>query len=248
MRILALETSTRQATVAALEDNRLLGQTELDPAQRTAQAFAPAIARQLLAVGWRACEVQLIVVSQGPGSFTGLRVGVTAAKTLAYAVRAEVLGVNTLQVIADQSPAAVERLDVVTDAQRRQLFVAHFRRRGEALEMVGDVQIVNNDAWLESLAMAEESGETSRETGDGEAARRWVSGVGLARLRADLPDGVSVVAEQCWSPQASTLGRVGYRQYARGRRDDLWKLVPHYYRQSAAEEKHAAQKASADGE
>jgi hypothetical protein len=51
---------------------------------------------------------------------------------------------------------------------------------------------------------------------------------------------VFVAAADRWSPRAATLGRLGYLDYCDGRRDDLWKLVPHYYRPSAAEEKFAA--------
>jgi hypothetical protein len=51
-----------------------------------------------------------------------------------------------------------------------------------------------------------------------------------------VPDGVVVVAASAWAPQAATVGRLGYLAYQAGRRDDLWQLVPHYYRKSAAEE------------
>ena len=69
-------------------------------------------------VGWRPDDVQLVAVSVGPGSFTGLRVGVTAAKVFAYAVGAEVLGVDTLEAIAAASPDDVAEVSAVIDAQR----------------------------------------------------------------------------------------------------------------------------------
>ena len=220
LRILALETSTLDASVAALEGDRVLGQTLLDRQRRTAQIFAPAIEQLLRSVEWRPQDVQLVAVTQGPGSFTGLRVGVTAAKTLAYAVGAEVFAVNTLEVIAWQAPNAVQRICAVLDAQRQQLFSATFQRPGDRLTEVSGTRIEDIAAWLAGLT-------------PGIA----VTGPGLVRLRDRLPGEVAVVDAACWTPQAATVGRVAYLEYQSGKRHDLWTLNPVYYRSSAAEEK-----------
>ena len=220
MRILALETSSLTASVAAFEDEQLLDETAFDPPLRTAQSFAPAIARQLAAVHWRPADVQLIAVTVGPGSFTGLRVGVTAAKTLAYAVGAEVLGLNTLHVIAAQAPPQFPQLYAVLDAQREQLFAACFNRCGPDWHVQVDAHIVDNARWLACLTP--------------DVA---VTGAGLARVREQIPAGIHVLDPSLWTPRAATVGRLAGRAYHAGQRDDLWALVPRYYRQSAAEEK-----------
>ncbi len=219
MRILALETSSLTGSVAVLDDDRVQGQTQLDPQQRTAQSFAPAIVRQLAKVGWRAQDLQLIAVTLGPGSFTGLRIGVTVAKTLAYAVGAQVVGLNTLQVIAAQTPAGFADVWAVLNAQRQQLFAGRYRRQETLWETVRDAEIVANETWLQSLS-----------------AGVAITGWGLAKLRDRLPAGVILVDEANWEPQAATVGRLGHLAYQSGRRDDLWKLSPQYYRKSAAEE------------
>lgn len=222
MNVLALETSCRNASVAVLENDRLLSHCEFGSSRRTAQAFAPEIAGQLSAVGWCPGDVQLIVVSQGPGSFTGLRVGVTAAKTLAYATGAPVLGVNTQQVIAYQAEGDWEEITVVGDAGRQQLFVDCFRRIADRLEPACSPGIVDISAWLQSLD-------------DGQ----WVTGPGLSQRVDQLPAGVRSTTSADWLPRAATLGRIGYSEFQAGRRDDLWNLKPIYYRPSAAEEKLA---------
>ena len=72
----------------------------LDPARRSARTLAPGIRHLLADAGWTPRDVALVAVSIGPGSFTGLRLGVMTAKAFAYAVGAPVLGIGTLEVIA----------------------------------------------------------------------------------------------------------------------------------------------------
>ncbi len=219
--ILALETSGRRGSVAVLQDDAPLALGTIAPDQRTAAAITPLVKEQLARAAVALEQIDLVAVTAGPGSFTGLRVGVTTAKTLAYALRCEVLGVDTLQVIAEQVPAAVENVWTVLDAQRQQLFAARFHRNDSgAMVVQTPTAIVDNDAWIASL-------------GAGDA----VCGRGVARMRDRLDEGVHVADEAVWEPQAETVGRLAKRLHDEGGRDDFWKLSPQYFRQSAAEEK-----------
>ena len=220
LRILALETSTLDASVAVFEDARILGQVAFDRSRRTAQSFAPAIVHQLESVGWRPQDLHLVAVSIGPGSFTGLRVGVTAAKTLAYAVGADVLGIPTLQVVARQAPVRTAGISAVLDAQRQQLFVADFQHRDGQLVAGCDTRIVDAASWLEGLS-------------PGTA----VTGPGLVRWQDRIPAEVQVIEPSYWTPLAATVGQLAYEQYESGSRQDLWTLNPRYFRSSAAEER-----------
>ena len=123
-RTLALETSGLSGSVAACDGGRLLAERELAQGSRSAQSLAPALRQLLAQVGWQARDVHRVAVTVGPGSFTGLRVGVTTAKAFAYAVGAEVIGINTLDVIAAQAPVEAARVAVALDAQRQELFAA----------------------------------------------------------------------------------------------------------------------------
>jgi tRNA threonylcarbamoyladenosine biosynthesis protein TsaB len=220
--VLALETSALAGSVALFDGDRVLAQRELDLARRSAQTLAPAIAELLAAAGIVPGDVRLVATTVGPGSFTGLRVGVTTAKTFAYAVDAEVLGLNTLEVIAAQTPLATETTEVhaVIDAQRKELYVGRFS--GREFASLAANAIVPEQTWLEALLPG-----------------TVVTGPGLARLESRLPAGVVAVEHPLRLPQAITVGRLAWRDYQRGRRDDLWKLAPAYLRASAAEEKAA---------
>src|SRR5262245_55101971 len=174
MRTLALETSGTAGSLAVLDASRVLAERMLDPAHKAARTLAPAIRELLREVGWRPADVQLVAVAAGPGSFTGLRIGVTTAKTFAYAVGAQVLGVNTLEAVACAAPPVSFPLRVVMDAQRRELFAATFAREENGrIAFAVPTHIVAADEWLAGLRPGES-----------------VAGPGLERLAAALPTGV----------------------------------------------------------
>ncbi len=245
MRTLALETTERIGSVAAFEDERLLAERTLASEQRSAQSLIPAIGQLLDGLAWKPTEIDLIAVTDGPGSFTGLRIGVTAAKTLAYAAEAEVVGVNTLEVIAAQAVVGSQAehgaasLWAVMDAQRRQLFAARFERdpsnADPSWRMIEPTTIVDQDAWLASL---DRSNASARD--DAASSIDWVSGPALGRLATKLPAGALLVDEARWAPTAASVGRLGIARYQAGHCDDIWTLVPNYFRKSAAEEKWEA--------
>jgi len=218
--LLAIDTATRYASVALYGGRGVAAEHSWLSHNNHTVEMAPAIAAMLAQQGVASEALTAVAVAKGPGSFTGLRVGITAAKTLAYAVGAEVFAVNTLKVIAWQAPSARQRVCAVLDAQRQQLFVADFRRTGEHLAEVSETRILDHADWLAGLTP--------------EVA---VTGPGLSGLEDRLPAGIAVVAPACWTPQAATVGRVACLEYLGGARHDLWTLNPRYYRSSAAEEK-----------
>jgi tRNA threonylcarbamoyladenosine biosynthesis protein TsaB len=221
--LLALETSGRTGTVAIFADGRLVLQRQLATDQRSAQSLLPAIRSCLAEAGWAPGQTDLVAVTTGPGSFTGLRVGVVAAKTFAYAAGCEVMGVETLRVIAVQSAQDAADLSAVIDAQRNQLYCGFFRVDHEGqVDALRTTRILDFEDWLAELRPG-----------------TVVSGPGLrhGELVDRLPKTVRAADESVWVPRAATVALLAWRDYRAGRRDDLWKLAPNYYRKSAAEEK-----------
>lgn len=227
-RIIAIESSDRAASVAALEarDDQLhvVGSQEVISQQRPAQALLPELQSLLGQCRWRPGDVQLVCVAAGPGSFTGLRIGVTAAKTLAYAVGAELAGVSTLAAIAAQIAARVRPMWAVLSAQRDQLYCARFSSTAEAIERCqpadASASILTVDAWLGQLAPGQ-----------------VVAGPPLERIADRLPKGVESAPQEVWRPKAVTVGQLGYSLMTSGRTIDPMQLTPYYIRRSAAEEK-----------
>jgi tRNA threonylcarbamoyladenosine biosynthesis protein TsaB len=228
VKILALETTDLSGSVAASDDSNLLQELELNPKQRSAQSLAPAICSLLEQVGWKPAEVQLVAVTVGPGSFTGLRVGVTTAKIFAYAVGADILGIDTLETIAANFSSDVgasscpdsDSLQVILDAQRGEIVVGDFARSPDGwFRPVGPQRLLQIESWIK------------------EGKQSAVVGPILKKLQSKLPADIMILEERYWTPRAAQVARLAARDYAAGRRDDLWTLLPRYSRRSAAEEK-----------
>jgi tRNA threonylcarbamoyladenosine biosynthesis protein TsaB len=219
-RLLILETSQRRGFVAVAQGTRLLGERPLDEARRHARDLAPACGDLLKGQGWRPADLHGVIVSRGPGSYTGLRVGVMSAKTLAYATGCALLGVETFAALAVQAPDEARTLDVIADAQQDKVYVQRFDRAGDGWQPRTSLAIVPVAEWLKTL------------TPD-----VWISGPGLEQHRAILPPSALLVAEEQRYPRPERLLRLGLVRHAASERDDPFTLEPLYLRPSSAEEK-----------
>lgn len=219
---IGIETSGREGTVALLREEKLVTERSLShEGRRHARTLVHEL-QQMLAeanVAPRACD--LLAVSVGPGSFTGLRVGVVCAKTWAYATGCRLVAVDTLHAIAASAEDSVDRVDVVSDAQRGDLFLGRFCRDDQRAWMSeADTQIISTDEWLKQLTM-----------------ERSVTGPAIEKLKERIQQSVCILPESTWHPSARTVARVGHTMAQAGQTVDHWSLVPLYLRKSAAEEK-----------
>jgi len=151
MLILALESSAKPASVAVCADGELLGlyfQNCGLTHSRTLLAMAESLLENL---GVRAPDVDLVAVSRGPGSFTGVRIGVSAAKGLAWGMDKPVCGVSTLEAMARQSPEDGAVLCPVMDARRGQVYNALFEWRDGALVRVREDRAISLECLEQDL-------------------------------------------------------------------------------------------------
>jgi tRNA threonylcarbamoyladenosine biosynthesis protein TsaB len=220
MKTIALETSSTPGSLALLDDEDVVYERQLPERERTTATFAVELQAALRQFGWRPAEVDLFAVCEGPGSFTGLRIGVTAAKTFAYAIGCQLVALNTLEVVASQAAQELQPLWAVLDAQRQQLFVAQYELRAGTLHELTLTDLVKASDWLASLP-----------------AGTIVTGTGLRNWTAQLSDRLAATPRSLWDVVARSLGKMAVRRHAEGKTNDLWQLVPRYYRPSAAEEK-----------
>ncbi len=222
-RLLILETSGRTGYVGVALGEELRGVRRLDEARRHARDLAPAMAELLAKQGWRPRDIHAVIVSRGPGSYTGLRVGIMSAKAFAYAAGSALIAVDTFPVLASQAPASIARVDVLADAQQDKVYVQSFARSAEEWQPASELAIRRFADWL-----------TAREPST------WVTGPGLLKWASHLPADIPQAEASLWEPQPASLLRLGLQRYSAGNPDDPWTLEPLYLRPSSAEEQWRA--------
>lgn len=132
MRILAIDTACNLARVALTKDGVLLKEITVDDKRRHSVKLLPAIETLLRDCGVTPKDLDLIAVTKGPGSFTGLRIGVVTAKTMAYALHIPLVGVNTLDAIAASFAEEEGIVCPLIDARNTRAYGA-FYRKGERI-------------------------------------------------------------------------------------------------------------------
>ncbi len=221
MRILAMETATAVGSVALLQGSTPVAEVTESVPMRHLEWLAPTVRRLLAEVGWRPEEIEGLAVSIGPGSFTGLRIGIATAGAWAKARGIPVVGVPTLAVVAMgvQAPGLV---CPVLDVRRGEVAAALFRQgRARVMDdVVGPIERV-----LELLPRD----EAITFAGDGlERYGRAVLAVCAGRA--------TIAAREQWAPHATATGLLAIERLSRGERDDPYLLLPTYGRHPAVEE------------
>ena len=122
MKILAMDTSNATLAVAVHEDHQLLGQIQTTVNKNHSISLMPAIDQLMQMVNVKPTELDRIVVAQGPGSYTGLRIGVTTAKTLADTLNIDLVGVSSLKVLAANCVNISEIIVPIFDARRKNVY------------------------------------------------------------------------------------------------------------------------------
>jgi len=220
---LAFETSSAQGCVALGCGSTVLGAAGFTKARAHAVEFIPTIDALCRAHGVEPRRVEWVFVSAGPGSFTGLRIGITAARMIALSVGARIVALPTLEVIAQNAldaPNPTERLVVILDAKRQRVYTATFERRGDHYSAVSEPCEADP---IEYLAKQER--------------RCAVLGEGVLYHRAAIAaSGLAILPESLYPPRAETVYRLGAERAALGRSIAARDLVPIYIRRPEAEE------------
>jgi len=215
MRILAIETATPVASVALLERDRLVREVIESVPRRHLEWLAPSIARLLGELGWQPADVEAVAVSIGPGSFTGLRIGVATAAAWARARDVPIVAASTLETVAEGVDAH-GLICPVLDARRGEVAAALFERNGTLRrvldDLVGPVEVLLSRLPRDRAVVF--AGDAIAHHGEA--------------LRGH-PKAVFAPQDQ-WIPRAAMAGRLAWRRLSRGDRDDPYRLRPVYAR------------------
>ncbi len=212
MRILGIETATRAASVAVIFDGKLLAESVRESPQSFSETLMPQVEEVIRAAG--AFErLDAVAVSIGPGSFTGLRIGLATAKALAYAWGIKIIGVSTLQAMAYNFPNA--KVVPLTDAQKNRAYCQIFADG-----------VAQTELKIEPID--EIVTELGRATGE-----FFLCGDVLHKIKVPLPPNVHLAPSNLKMPRASS---VAICAEASGKVDNVMNLEPLYIRRSEAEE------------
>ncbi|MFV0557518.1 MAG: tRNA (adenosine(37)-N6)-threonylcarbamoyltransferase complex dimerization subunit type 1 TsaB [Enterococcus sp.] len=146
MKILAIDTSNQTLALGLSENGRLIGQMQTTVNKNHSLTLMPAIDQLMKSVHWQPSDLEKIVVAQGPGSYTGLRIGVTTAKTLAQTLGIELVGISSLAIVAANMVHAESWIVPLFDARRKNVYAgAYVWQDNQLINVLSDQHIAFAD-------------------------------------------------------------------------------------------------------
>jgi tRNA threonylcarbamoyladenosine biosynthesis protein TsaB len=222
MKILAVDTSALTLSVALTEDKKPVAQTTLNTGHTHSETLLPALERLMDFASWKVSDIDLFAVSEGPGSFTGVRIGVSFVKGLAFGGK-KCVGVSTLEALAYNLLGFKGIISPVMDARRGQFYNALFVSDGKTLTRLSEDRAISAEELEKEL---EKYSDTSVYLcGDGyEIARKMLKNENIE----DTP-------EALLKQNAYSVAVVALKEYEKGNATDDSTLSPTYLRVPQAE-------------
>jgi tRNA threonylcarbamoyladenosine biosynthesis protein TsaB len=221
---ISVETSGRVGSVAVARGEEIVAGRSFSTQRGHGVELLPTVSALCEQAGVAPSAVKHVYVSGGPGSFTGLRIGVTFAKAMALAVGARVVRVPTLDVIAQNALAIISRpsrVVAVLDAKRRHVYASAFDLAGEHYEPIDEPNERDPESYLQSLGPVTVLGE----------------GIAYHQQAIEAVEGVTIGGEELSRARAETVHRLGRRMALSGLFISIGELIPIYVRRPEAEEK-----------
>jgi tRNA threonylcarbamoyladenosine biosynthesis protein TsaB len=224
MRTIAIDTSLAGGSVAACNGLQLAVR-QLGEATGHARLVASALAAATADLGWRPADAELVAVIRGPGSFTGLRVGVSAAKAIAWAGGCRLVGVSGFEAVAAETAATAgwhgQPLAIAWDAGRGDVYAATAEQEAGGGWRISAGVLQPAEVWLAGLPAG------SHVTGPAVP----LLGERLAAAGHHLPP------DAAWYPSAARAAALAIPRAMAGQTDDPATLLPEYARPSYADER-----------
>lgn len=220
--ILAFDTSTACCSVALLVDGTLLGEDTRSGAGNYSTLLLQMVNRLLQDAALTIHEIDCIAVAQGPGSFTGLRVGISTAQGLGFALTKAVIGVSTLEIIAAQNMPFGGTLCPMLDARRNQIYTCLFEGTGNEAKAISDKNVVCPEQWVSSLR------GPLLFCGNGAQVYRQAIKQACTTEHYFAPDMNS-------RPQAAMLAHIALNRFVDGKSSQPGHILPCYVRRPDAE-------------
>jgi tRNA threonylcarbamoyladenosine biosynthesis protein TsaB len=244
MRVLGIDTATSTASVALVEDDQLIGEEICDDLSASkngtlphvkgnrAEVILPLIESTLSKTRITVADLSGIAISIGPGSFTGLRIGLATVKGVAYDLGLPVVGVSTLLANAARVTGFDGLLCSLLDARKGEVYFVLFNRSGEILSQL-------NAEAVASIADAMDSISENHHSSDGASLLFVGDGVKVHEklIRSHFGTKARLSTGEDYRSVASQVAQLACRRILGQSADDVGTLVPVYLRRSTAEDK-----------
>ena len=221
MLTLGIDTATKVCTVALTQDNKVLASYEINMGMTHSEGLVPQLEQMLKRAGIAKKDLELIAVSRGPGSFTGLRIGLATAEAMAYALHIPMIAVSTLEVLAYNLPVDNVLLAPVLDAQKGNFYLALYEWQEGQLQEIDPVQIIAGKAICGLL----------------EKHKKQAVILGECE-KITVPETGNISLAPFWNrlPKAAAVAILGADKHQAGGDLDYFGTEPIYIRKSEAEE------------
>ncbi|MGM9540319.1 tRNA (adenosine(37)-N6)-threonylcarbamoyltransferase complex dimerization subunit type 1 TsaB [Anaerovibrio sp.] len=224
MPILAIDTATMVSSVAVADKDRLLAELTVQTRLTHSETLLPHVEQVMQMAGTERAALTGVAVSLGPGSFTGLRIGLAAAKAIAYGLGIPIWGIPTTEALAWHYPVPGVAVVPFIDAQKGNVYSAVYQWQGNGFAEISPVQVYTMEEALELCAA-----QPVHVLAVGDMAARKLAG------RDDLPSNVQVPPPHVVMPRAANVAMAGLKRQAAGQADSVMNLEPVYIRRSEAE-------------
>ena len=224
MKILAFDTSAKTASVAVCEGGNILGVSNIENGLTQSELVLPMAEALLAQLKLSFADVELYAVTVGPGSFTGVRIGVSTVKGLAFGRNIPCAPVSTLEALAENAAGLTGLIVPCMDARRGQFYTATFAATGEGISRMTPDRAISAEELAEELRSYE--GDIYI-TGDGyDVAHKLLTSLGVK---------LAVTPYLLRSQNAVSIARVAERMHAQGLSVSERELSPTYLRLPQAE-------------
>lgn len=228
---IAIETSGRVGSIALVDGTAAFVEREFPHGLKHAAEILPIIDSLCRKKNWGPRDVEELYVSAGPGSFTGLRIAITLAKTMSLATGVRIVAVPTLRVLVENAPPEARNVIIVLDAKRDQIFTGRFERTSPS-----DPWQEREPAHLDALsAMLARAPRPVHLLGEGIPYHE--------KFLSKDDAAVIVTPPPLWRARAAAVAKIGLEMSVRDEFADAMTLTPIYIRKPEAEEKFDAMKA-----
>jgi len=222
MKILAIDTSSESSSVALLNEETICAEFYFNTKKRYDETLLQTIEALLSQTEMRLSEIDLFVATVGPGSFTGLRVGLSTIKGFAFSAGKPIAGVSTLMALACNIPHSEKSICPMLDARRGEIYTALYRMdKGGVLTNVAGERVTRIEEFLDELC------DETIFIGDGAALHADI-------IRKKLSERSYFVPESFNCIRAGAVGLIGLKKHLNGDILTSGEAVPRYLRRSYA--------------